>query len=341
MAIEYRKIDIHSVSDHVLQGIHEASVDRHRNFYPDDPDLTLEYHKANWRAPQGVHRKEQWWVALDGDDVVGSSRATTWADHEDSGLIVTAVKDSYRRRGVGAGLLGHSLDDLEEEGRSKLIIDAPENSPAEPRLESLGLKMALGERVSRLAVGDVDWDLIKDWIANASERAADYSLMFFDSVVPEEHLENWARVNNVMNSAPLEGLELEDFNMTPEMWRSIENSYGPKGLEFRGCAAVHGPTGDFAGLTVLMNQRYEPWLGVQDDTGVDPEHRNKGLGRWMKAAMLERFMAEFPDVTHIETGNAGSNEPMLNINIAMGFETVLVVNAWQGDISTVRERLNR
>ena len=89
----------------------------------------------------------------------------------------------------------------------------------------------------------------------------------------------------------------------------------------------------------MINQRLEPWLAYQDDTGVDPEHRNKGLGRWLKAAMAKRFVSEFPDVTAIETGNAGSNEPMLNINIAMGFKTVLEVNAWQGDIATVREAL--
>ena len=44
-------------------------------------------------------------------------------------------------------------------------------------------------------------------------------------------------------------------------------------------------------------------------------------------------------MTAIETGNAGSNEPMLNINIAIGFKTVLEVNAWQGDIASVREAL--
>ena len=160
-----------------------------------------------------------------------------------------------------------------------------------------------------------------------------------DGVVPDEHLEKWCAINDVMNSAPFEDLVLEDTVMSSEKWRSLEKGYVDRGLDFRGCAAVHTPSGDFAGLTVLMNQRLEPWLGFQDDTGVDPEHRNKGLGRWLKAAMLKRFVAEFPDVTTIETGNAGTNEPMLNINVAMGFKEALMVNAWQGDIATAREVL--
>ena len=39
--------------------------------------------------------------------------------------------------------------------------------------------------------------------------------------------------------------------------------------------------------------------------------------------MIKRFVSEFPEMEKIETGNAGSNEPMLNINIQMGFKPVL------------------
>ncbi|MGB7860052.1 MAG: GNAT family N-acetyltransferase, partial [Acidimicrobiia bacterium] len=68
-------------------------------------------------------------------------------------------------------------------------------------------------------------------------------------------------------------------------------------------------------------------------------HRNKGLGRLLKASMAKRFVGEFPDVEWIDTGNAGSNEPMLNINIAMGFKPVLMINAWQGEIAKARRAL--
>ena len=125
MAIEYRRVDIHEVDGDVLYGMHLTAVDRNLDFYPDDPEPTLEYSRANWLAPQGIHRKEQWWVAFEGDDVVGTSRAITWVDHEDSGLVVVAVRREHRNRGIGRGLMAHSLDDLEAEGRSKLIIDAP------------------------------------------------------------------------------------------------------------------------------------------------------------------------------------------------------------------------
>lgn len=339
MTVRIEAIDVHEASEDVLRGMHLADVDREAHFHPDDPAPTLEYHKKAWLAPGGIHRKEQHWAAFESDHIVGAARAITWVDHEDSGLVVLAVLKSHRRRGVGSQLLDQCLRGLVAQGRSKMIIDAPDGSPTETALENLGLKKALGERVSRLAVSEVDWALMDEWITTSQERAAEYELLFLQSPIPDEHIENWARVSDVMNSAPLEDLDLEDATMTPAKWRSMEANYESRGLELRAAVAVHRPTREFAGLTVLLNQRYMEWLGIQDDTGVDPVHRNKGLGRLLKASMIKRFVSEFPRVEKIETGNAGSNEPMLNINVEMGFKPVLMVNAWQGEISRAQAAL--
>ena len=59
----------------------------------------------------------------------------------------------------------------------------------------------------------------------------------------------------------------------------------------------------------------------------------------MKAAMLKRFVAAHPETERIDTENAGSNEPMLNINIEMGYRPLHVNNAWQGDTAGVRAGL--
>lgn len=339
MTARIEQIDVHTAGEDVLRGMHRAHVDMESDFMPDDPSPSLEFHTSAWLAPGGIHRHEQHWAAFEGDEVVGAARAVTWADHKDSGLGVIAVRKEHRRAGVGGQLLNQCLSGLDAQDRSKLILDVPSGSPMEPALERLGMKKALGERISRLKVADIDWDLMENWIAKAGERAEDYDLLFLEAPIPDQHLEPWCRINDVMNSAPLEDLELEDADMTPAKWRSVEANYETRGLDLRAYVAVHRPTGDFAGLTVLVYQRHQAWLGYQDDTGVDPAHRNKGLGRVLKAAMIKRFLQEFGDVEAIDTGNAGSNEPMLNINIQMGFKPVLLVNAWQGDIATAREAL--
>ena len=57
--------------------------------------------------------------------------------------------------------------------------------------------------------------------------------------------------------------------------------------------------------------------------------------------MIKRLMADFPEVKRIDTFNAGSNEPMLNINIAMGFGAILWEQVYQGPTESVRAWLDR
>ena len=156
------------------------------------------------------------------------------------------------------------------------------------------MESALGEKISQLNVAEIDWDLMDLWIARAGERAVDYDLLFLDTPLPEEHLEKWSKIMMVMNTAPLEDLDLEDFSMTPAKWRSVEGNYEARGSRVRACVAVDRTTGDFAGMTILIAQDFHPKLAWQDDTVVDPDHRDKGLGRLIKASLIKRFAAEFP-----------------------------------------------
>jgi len=62
---------------------------------------------------------------------------------------------------------------------------------------------------------------------------------------------------------------------------------------------------------------------------VHPDHRHRGLARWVKAAMLLRIRDERPATTALRTSNAWSNAPMLAINDALGFHTVSTRTEWQ------------
>ena len=83
--------------------------------------------------------------------------------------------------------------------------------------------------------------------------------------------------------------------MTPEIWRDLEAKYGVEaGREILTYVARHKPTGELAGYTNVAYRRLQPDLVEQWDTGVDPEHRNKGLGRWVKAAMALKLRETYP-----------------------------------------------
>jgi GNAT superfamily N-acetyltransferase len=96
-------------------------------------------------------------------------------------------------------------------------------------------------------------------------------------------------------------------------------------------------TGRVAGFSELFITHSRPETLEQGLTAVFPEYRNRGLGRWLKAAMVEKVLDELPEAREIRTGNADVNEPMLNINREMGFRPMESNAVWQ----TLIERVER
>lgn len=339
MPITIEPLDVAVANEATIQAAHGAYVDMEQDFFPNDPETPLEFHRHNWQIQKTAHRIDVRYVAVEEGDVTGAAHVAMWHDHPDTGLLTPAVIRRHRGRGVGTALIRHGLDVLTDHGRNTWIVDIPDGSRCEAFASRLGLEKALSEKVSQLLVSDIDWDLMDTWIGNASERAGEYELLWLQPPFPEQHLANWCRISDAMNTAPLEDLQLEEPEMTPEKWRSMESNLSRRGWDMRGVAAVHSLSGEFAGMTTILYQRYHPQVAQQEDTVVDPDHRGRGLGKWLKAAMAKRFLAEFPQVTRINTGNAGSNAPMLKINTEMGFKPILHVSAWQGPIEAARKAL--
>jgi mycothiol synthase len=306
---------------------------------PDDPPTPLEARLAGWRHVSS-HHPEFRWILRDEDGIGAAAVVAYDVDQNlENGFGRIHVHPEKRRRGYGRAIATPMFDLLEENGRKRLDTWIKKDEPAESLASDVGLKSVYEDKRSRLPIDELDMDLMEQWIERASERAVEYELVYYQSPIPEEIVENFCALADIMNTAPREDFEEEDEVMTAEKWRETEaNVIDSKG-QLHNLIAVHEPTGEFAGYTQIQTQDLQPDLAWQWDTGVDPNHRNKGLGRWLKAAMIKRVLGTHPDVTRVDTYNAGSNEPMLNINVAMGFRPVHVSNAWQGDLATVRERL--
>ena len=132
-----------------------------------------------------------------------------------------------------------------------------------------------------------------------------------------------------MNTAPMGDLDWEHERITAAQWRSVEATQAARGLHTWRLCARHDDSGELAGYTELAFPSTWPQAGYQEDTGVWPKHRERGLGRWLKAVMAVRLLDERPEVEFIDTWNAGSNEAMLGINVAMGFRPLENWGSWQ------------
>lgn len=339
MSDELREINVNEEADEVLRELHEHYVAWEAEMLPDDPPTTFEQHLSQWRNVPDYYIRRRWMLRENGG--IAAVALVSMKRHEDldNGFALIHVRPSSRRRGLARQLADPLIEALETEGRKAVITDAVDGASWEPKLAALGMKKALTDLTSRLIVADIDWDLMDVWESRARERAGEYELLYLTAPIPDEHLEKWCRLSDVMNSAPWEDLEIEETEMTPEKWCEIESKDMANGQNLNAHVAVHKPTGEWAGLSEIMVLDHQPDLARQGDTGVEPDHRNKGLGRWLKAATIRRVIADHPEIERIDTENAGSNKPMLNINYEMGYRPLIRKNAWQGDLTTIKERL--
>jgi GNAT superfamily N-acetyltransferase len=335
-------VDTRTAPDETLTALHDLHVLQDEEVLPGDPPVPSQQRMLDWRNQldtEGLCR----WVVWKGPEIVATSGLQVdLIQNLQNAYGWVYVHPQHRGSSYGRAVATPLLDAAEADGRTRFAIGINDGRSEEALAERAGMKSAYREKVSRLIFDEIDWTLMESWMARATERASDYELLFLPSPIDEANLQAYCDMMFVMNSAPQEDyVEDEDEVMTPEIWRDIEAKIGVHAeREILTYVARHRPTGKFAGFTTVAHKRLQPDLVEQWDTGVDPDHRNKGIGRWVKAAMAFKLRELYPTIRRIDTENAGSNAPMLGINIEMGFRPILIQNVWQGDLAAIRVGLS-
>jgi len=341
MSTRIEPIDTSAAPEETLRALHELYLVRDEELEPiGDPPVPFEQRLVDWRnllETEAIPRFALW----EGTRVIATSGVFMDLEQNlDNAFGWVYVHPDHRGSSHGRSVAAPMFDEAETSGRSRFAFQINQGRPEERLAELAGMKPAFTGKRSRLSFPELDWSLMDLWVKRAEERAVDYELVFMRSPVDDEYLQPFCDLTEVMNTAPREDYEEEDEVITPEMWRDIEVKDEAKCKDVLFYVARHVATGALVGYTEVALPRLHPDLPWQGDTAVDPAHRNLGLGRWLKAAMALRLREEYPTVTRIDTHNAGSNAPMLSINVEMGFSPILIETVWQGDLATLRQRLS-
>lgn len=243
-------------------------------------------------------------------------------------FVHVLVHPTERRRGAGTALAERAGLLALELGCGVYITATSSRSPqGETFAARLGAKSALVMITSELHLEGLDQAQLRGWMRRPAQDA--YALHCF-SRIPEHEFGRVAQVMEVMNTAPRGDLEFEDWKITPAMvrrWQEMTEASGEKRLLY---AAEHLKSGELVGYTEVFWHPERAALVFQGATGVRPDHRGQGLGKWLKAAVLLDLPGNFPGAERVRTGNADSNAAMLGINRALGFAPAFGRTEWQG-----------
>lgn len=291
------------------------------------PTTAEEWRARAQHAP--AHRRSCHVLAVeDGEAVGAAAMALDDTRPQSAGLMFLFVVPEHRRRGVGSQLLGAVRDVARADGRARMSASTVVGLADGGRFaERVGGQPGLVVEQNRCPTAGLDPDQLRAWCERVSERAASYSLVAFDGVCPDEHLDAFVAAIPIMNTAPRTP-SAEDYVPSRQQVREMMEATVGDGTSTWTVCARDDWTGEFVGYTELFFSPHRPWQAAQGDTGVHPDHREGGIGRWLKAHNGLRLLAERPEVEFIETWNATANAAMLSINRAMGFGVVARRQEW-------------
>lgn len=326
------EVDTKSAPIDVLIEAAEMSLTLERELHPDEPQDPVETIVAAWRSfpewlvTKAVHAREA--GRLIGRGVMFWNDAP---NDDRSVSIGVGVRPGFRERGVERDLLRAVLGVVPK--AAETVTARTESGPGEAFARRFGLIPANEVHVHRLLLGSVDRALIQRWTVDL----VGYEVIFVDGRMPDDLVEAFADVYNAMSDAPRGALVASERRMTVDDVRSLEGQVLGSGRQMWHLVAREEATGVLAGFTNVILDPRAPHKIEQHDTAVRREHRGRGLGKLLKARMLQRILAECPAAREIRTTNADANAAMLAVNSRLGFKPHQAIIEWHGALQDVRE----
>jgi mycothiol synthase len=332
-------VDLATADDDLLREVAALTNAIAYERVPEDPPLSFEAFASRMRNRPAMVVARSWLARSAEGELVGRGFVVRFEADTNRHLRETGIEvlPEHRRKRIATQLFREILAAAGDADNIVFGFFTNDRVPsAAAFLNRVGGKETLTMHTNHLELSQVDRAMVREW---AVIDPKGYRLEWIDGDVPENQIENVIVAYDAMNTAPRGDSAMQDWNTTPDQIREWDRTRRASGRERRLVLAVHDATGETAGYTELTYDPKVPFLMWQQGTAVIPSHRGQGIGKWIKAVMLERAMRDWPKARLVRTGNADSNAPMLAINTRLGFKQAWADSIWEVGIADVRAYL--
>ncbi|MFJ6498634.1 GNAT family N-acetyltransferase [Streptomyces virginiae] len=279
----------------------------------------------------GAHSRRLVWLASDADDnPVGTAFLRLFdGGQAHLGELTLHVHPVERRTGVGSRLLDTAVAAARANNRRCVVAQAGAGSPGDHFLPARGFRRVLTLRYSRLPLAEVDIPCLAEIIERPH---AGYRLAAWQGTVPDDLAQTFADSRRAMDDMPMEDSDHGTTTWDVDRVRAAAKAVEQRGDHLHTVVAIDTSDSSIAGFTELV----VPGGGTGDaqhyGTGVLPEHRGHGLGRWMKAESIRRAHGHYPDLDGLLTDTADSNTHMRHISDSLGYLPTHTTRQYQLDL---------
>jgi len=298
-----RLIDPATMTDAELSEVYALSRAGRLDAAPDEPAFSVEQMVASARSWPAAFRISEW--VIEG----GYAQLFRFGENKDCELELV-ISPEARRSGLGTLLVGYVAEQARAAGCTMMLMPFADERGA-------AFTASLGAR------NDNSWFVNVITLPAVLEQVQPvpgYSVRSWQGPTPEELMESWVRGLNAVKDAP-HAAGTEPWVHTAQFVRGYEASLIAGGEQPRSTVILdaHGEAAAVTGLKVGLKPGA---MACTDVTAVVPEHRRRGLARWLKTESLAQLMADRPDVPLMRTNNGVTNAGMLAVNRAVGFKPV-------------------
>lgn len=280
----------------------------------------------------GPNSRRLAWLASDADSIpIGTAflRLFNSPGQEHLAELTLGVHPAERRKCVGSRLVDAAVAAARADARRCVIAQAEAGSPGDHFLPARGFRKVLTMRFSRLPLADADTTALARIIDSPHPG---YRLMSWHGTVPDRLAETFAASRRAMDDMPMDDTDYGTVTWDVDRVRAAAKAVEQRGDHLHTVVAVDASDGSIAGFTELV----VPGDGKGDaqnyGTGVLPEHRGHGLGRWMKAESIRDARGRYPRLAGLLTDTADSNTHMRQINDSLGYRPTHTTHQYQLDL---------